>query len=61
MNFQLLCTGASPGHGSQSVQAIQVPVSVGGMDVVSREAAVQLGYSSVSRIVREVMGYDSDH
>ena len=34
-NFQLLCTGASPGHGSQSVQAIQVPVSVGGMDVVS--------------------------
>lgn len=33
-DFQLLCTGASPGHGPQSVQAIQVPVSdVCGMDI----------------------------
>jgi len=37
MDFQLLCTGASPGHGSQSVQAIQVPVNIGGMDVAPGE------------------------
>jgi regulator of RNase E activity RraA len=33
MNFQYMLTGISPGHGAQAVQAVNVPVSVCGMDV----------------------------
>jgi regulator of RNase E activity RraA len=37
MNFQYMLTGISPGHGAQSVQAVNVPVSVCGMDVAPGE------------------------
>jgi regulator of RNase E activity RraA len=37
MNFQVLCTGTSPGHGQQDVYAINVPVHVAGMDVCPGE------------------------
>ena len=37
MGFQVLCTGTSPGHGMQDVYAINVPVSVAGMDVAPGE------------------------
>jgi regulator of RNase E activity RraA len=33
MGFQYLLTGITPGHGPQAVHAVNVPVSVGGMDV----------------------------
>ena len=33
MKFQYLLTGLAPGHGEMAVQAVNVPVSVGGMDV----------------------------
>ena len=33
MKFQYMLTGVTAGHGAQAVQAINVPVSVGGMDV----------------------------
>ena len=33
MKFQYLLTGVSPGHGEMAVQAVNVAVSVGGMDV----------------------------
>ena len=33
MEFQYLLTGISPGHGDQAVQAVNVPVSICGMDV----------------------------
>ena len=33
MEFQYMLTGVSPGHGPQAVHAVNVPVSVGGMDV----------------------------
>jgi 4-hydroxy-4-methyl-2-oxoglutarate aldolase len=33
MNFQVMGTGVTPGHGAFAVHAINVPVSVGGMDV----------------------------
>lgn len=32
-DFQLLLSGASAGHGAMGVQAVNVPVTVGGMDV----------------------------
>ncbi|MFB6114562.1 MAG: RraA family protein [Halodesulfurarchaeum sp.] len=37
MEFQYLATGLSPGHGDLSVQAVNVPVSIGGMDVAPGE------------------------
>ncbi|MEM7345929.1 MAG: RraA family protein [Chloroflexota bacterium] len=37
MGFQYLLTGISPGHGAMALQAINVPVSVGGMDVAPGE------------------------
>ena len=33
MKFQYLLTGVSPGHGDQAVHAVNVPVSICGMDV----------------------------
>ncbi len=33
MDFQYLISGVTPGHGDQSVHAVNVPVSVAGMDV----------------------------
>ena len=33
MKFQYLLSGITPGHGEMAVQAVNVPVSVGGMDV----------------------------
>ena len=33
MNFQMLLGGVTAGHGEMAVQAVNVPVSVGGMDV----------------------------
>ena len=33
LNFQLLLGGVSAGHGEMAVHAVNVPVSVGGMDV----------------------------
>lgn len=37
MNFQYLLSGISPGHGDMAVHAVNVPVSVGGMDVAPGE------------------------
>ena len=37
MGFQYLTRGISPGHGAQSVQAVQVPVHIAGMDVAPGE------------------------
>jgi regulator of RNase E activity RraA len=37
MKFQYMLTGITAGHGAQAVQAINVPVSVGGMDVAPGE------------------------
>jgi regulator of RNase E activity RraA len=37
MKFQYMLTGISPGHGAQAVQAVNVPVSVCGMDVAPGE------------------------
>ena len=37
MNFQYLLSGVTPGHGDQAVHAVNVPVSVGGMDVAPCE------------------------
>lgn len=37
MQFQYLLTGISPGHGAQAVHAVNVPVSVCGMDVAPGE------------------------
>ena len=37
MEFQYLATGVSPGHGEMSVHAVNVPVSVSGMDVAPGE------------------------
>jgi 4-hydroxy-4-methyl-2-oxoglutarate aldolase len=36
-DFQLLLGGVTAGHGEMAVQAVQVPVSVGGMDVAPGE------------------------
>ena len=36
LRFQYLLSGVTAGHGAMAVQAINVPVSVGGMDVSSR-------------------------
>ncbi len=33
LDFQMLLGGVSPGHGEMAVQSVNVPVSVGGMDV----------------------------
>ena len=33
LNFQMLLGGVTAGHGEMAVQAVNVPVSVGGMDV----------------------------
>ena len=33
MKFQYMLTGVTPGHGGHAVRAVNVPVSVGGMDV----------------------------
>jgi len=35
--FQMLLGGVTPGHGAMGVMAVQVPVSVGGMDVAPGE------------------------
>src|SRR3954454_23585664 len=37
MKFQYMLTGVTAGHGAQAVQSINVPVSVGGMDVAPGE------------------------
>lgn len=37
LNFQLLLSGITAGHGEMAVQAVNVPVSVGGMDVAPGE------------------------
>ena len=37
MDFQYMLSGVTPGHGDMAVQAINVPVSVGGMDVAPGE------------------------
>ncbi|MGM0590692.1 MAG: RraA family protein [Halobacteriota archaeon] len=37
MNFQYLVTGVSPAHGKMAVQAVNVPVSICGMDVAPGE------------------------
>ncbi len=37
LNFQLLLGGVSAGHGEMAVQAVNVPVSVGGMDIAPGE------------------------
>ena len=33
LKWQMLLSGATPGHGTSAVHAVNVPVSVGGMDV----------------------------
>jgi regulator of RNase E activity RraA len=37
MNIQYLLSGITPGHGDMAVHAVNVPVSVGGMDVAPGE------------------------
>ncbi len=37
MKFQLLLGGVTAGHGDMAVQSVNVPVSVGGMDVAPGE------------------------
>lgn len=37
MKFQYMLTGVTAGHGAMAVQAINVPVSVGGMDIAPGE------------------------
>ena len=37
MGFQYMISGITPGHGAQDVQAINVPVSVAGMDIAPGE------------------------
>lgn len=37
LNFQYMLSGVSAGHGAMAVQAVNVPVSVGGMDVAPGE------------------------
>lgn len=37
MNFQYMLTGVTAGHGAMAVRAVNVPVSVGGMDVAPGE------------------------
>ncbi|MDP6598574.1 MAG: RraA family protein [Candidatus Poribacteria bacterium] len=37
MKFQYLLTGVTPGHGDQAVHAVNVPVSICGMDVAPGE------------------------
>lgn len=37
LNFQMLLGGVTPGHGDMAVHAVNVPVSVGGMDVAPGE------------------------
>ncbi|MBV7330907.1 RraA family protein [Chloroflexi bacterium TSY] len=37
MKFQYMLSGITPGHGAQAVQAVNVPVSVAGMDVAPGE------------------------
>jgi len=37
MDFQLLLSGVTAGHGEMAVQAVNVPVSIGGMDVAPGE------------------------
>ena len=37
MGFQYMLTGVTAGHGAMAVQAVNVPVSVGGMDVAPGE------------------------
>ena len=37
MNFQYLMSGVTPGHGSMAIRAVNVPVSVAGMDVAPGE------------------------
>jgi len=37
MNFQYLMSGVTPGHGSMAIKAVNVPVSVAGMDVAPGE------------------------
>ncbi|MFN8634832.1 MAG: RraA family protein [Chloroflexota bacterium] len=37
MDFQLLLSGVTAGHGEMAIQAVNVPVSIGGMDVAPGE------------------------
>ena len=37
MDFQYMLTGVTPGHGAMAVQAVNVPVTVAGMDVAPGE------------------------
>lgn len=37
MEFQYLLSGVTPGHGAQAVHAVNIPVSVAGMDIAPGE------------------------
>ena len=37
MDFQYMLSGVTAGHGAMAVQAVNVPVSIGGMDVAPGE------------------------
>ena len=37
LDFQMLLSGVTAGHGDMAVQAVNIPVSVGGMDVAPGE------------------------
>ena len=59
MQFQYMLTGITAGHGPFAVQAVNVPVSVGGMDVVPGElihmdenGAVKFPADQLAQVVR---------
>lgn len=61
MNFQYLLSGISPGHGPTAVRAVNVPVSVAGMDVAPGEivhmdenGAVKFPADRLSQVVENV-------
>lgn len=47
MEFQYLATGTAPGHGEMAVHAVNVPVSVSGMDVAPGELVHMDGNGAV--------------
>ncbi|WP_159900047.1 RraA family protein [Salinirussus salinus] len=47
MEFQYLATGTAPGHGEMAVHAVNVPVSVSGMDVAPGEIVHMDGNGAV--------------
>jgi 4-hydroxy-4-methyl-2-oxoglutarate aldolase len=61
MGFQYMLTGVTAGHGAMAVQAINVPVSVGGMDVAPGEiihmdenGAVKFPAAKLAAVLRNV-------